>query len=72
MSATQPMPYTSGKPEREALTLKEAAALGYGCERVLREMICTGRLKRCVLRVGRRGVRLLRAELVEELLRVRN
>ena len=53
--------------ERDALTLSEAAALGYGCERVLREMIRTGRLKRCVLRVGVRGVRLLRAELVDEL-----
>ena len=53
--------------EREALTLAEAAALGYGCERVLREMIRTGRLNRCVLGVGVRGVRLLRAVLIEEL-----
>lgn len=72
MSATQLTPCASGKPEREALTLKEAAELGYGCERLLREMICTGRLKECVLRVGRRGVRLLRVELIEELRRGRN
>lgn len=53
--------------ERDALTLPEAAALGYGSERVLREMIATGQLKRCVMRIGVRGVRLLRRELVDEL-----
>lgn len=53
--------------ERHALTLPEAEALGYGSERLLREMIRTGQLKRCVLRVGKRGVRLLQVVLVEEL-----
>ncbi len=53
--------------ERDALTLSEAAALGYGSERTLRTMIAAGRLRRCVLRVGVRGVRLLRVQLVEEL-----
>lgn len=53
--------------ERDALTLPEAAALGYGSERTLRQMIRTGRLKRAVLPVGKRGVRLLRKVLIEEL-----
>lgn len=53
--------------EREALTLKEAAMLGFGSERVLREMIATGQIKRSVMRIGARGVRLLRRELVDEL-----
>lgn len=53
--------------ERGALTLEEAQALGFGSVRTLREMIRTGQLKACVLRVGRRGVRLLREELIEEL-----
>lgn len=53
--------------ERGALTLEEAQALGFGSVRTLREMIRTGQLKGCVLRVGVRGVRLLREELIEEL-----
>jgi hypothetical protein len=58
--------------ERDAVTLAEAAALGYGSERALRQMIRTGKLRRCVLRIGRRGVRLLRSMLVEELNRPRS
>jgi hypothetical protein len=57
--------------ERDALTLPEAAALGFGSVRVLRQMIATGQLKRCVMRIGVRGIRLLRRELIEEL-RLRN
>lgn len=53
--------------QRDALTLSEAAALGYGSERLLRQMIADGRLKRCVLRIGRRGVRVLRTKLADEL-----
>jgi hypothetical protein len=53
--------------ERNALTLPEAAALGYGSVRALRQMIRTGRLKRCVLRIGTRGVRLHRDRLIDEL-----
>jgi hypothetical protein len=53
--------------ERDALTLPEAAALGYGSVRVLRQMIATAQLKRCVIRIGVRGIRLLRSELIEEL-----
>jgi hypothetical protein len=34
-------------------------------------MIATGQLKRCVMRIGVRGIRLLRRELIEEL-RLRN
>lgn len=52
---------------KDALTLPEAAALGYGSERTLRQMMRTGRIKRAVLHVGRRGVRLLRIVLAEEL-----
>jgi hypothetical protein len=52
---------------KEVLTLREAKELGYGCERTLRGMIQDGRLKQCVLRVGRKGYRLLRAVLIEEL-----
>src|SRR5262249_6032735 len=57
--------------ERDAITLREAESLGYGSERGLRQMIATGRLRDCVLRIGRRGVRLLRSKLVEELNRPR-
>ncbi|MBL8753822.1 MAG: hypothetical protein JNK15_11045 [Planctomycetes bacterium] len=53
--------------DREALTLPEASMLGYGSERLLRHMIRTGDLKRCVLQVGKRGIRLLRKALIEEL-----
>jgi hypothetical protein len=53
--------------ERDAVTLPEAASLGYGSERALRQMIATDKLKRCVLRVGKRGVRLLRSALAAEL-----
>lgn len=53
--------------ERHALTLEEAQALGFGSVRTLREMIRTGQLKRCVLRIGIRGIRLLREVLIEEL-----
>ena len=42
--------------ERDAVTLPEAAALGYGSERTLRSMIATKKLRRCVLRVGKRRV----------------
>lgn len=62
-TAAQPLPLD----QRDAVTLPEAQALGYGCERVLRQMIRQGKLRRCVLRVGARGVRLLRTVLVEEL-----
>lgn len=53
--------------ERAALTLEEAEELGYGSVRSLREMMRTGRLKRCVLRIGKRGIRLLQDVLKEEL-----
>lgn len=68
MNATKVVAAGEDRP-REVLTLAEAVALGFGSERTLREMISTGRLKRCVLRVGVRGVRLLREELIEELRR---
>lgn len=61
-------PRSSSSPlDREALTLKEAAVLGFGSERVLRGMIAADQLKRCVMRIGVRGIRLLRRELIEEL-----
>ena len=53
--------------ERDALTYREAAMLGYGSERTLRQMIRIGWLKRCVLPNGKRGVRLHRTTLLEEL-----
>jgi len=52
--------------EKIALDYTEVAALGLCSERKLREHIATGRVKRAVLRDGRR-VRFLRAVLIEEL-----
>ena len=51
---------------KEALTYKEIEALGYGSERMLRQLIATGVLKECVVRVGR-SVRLRREVMIEEL-----
>lgn len=69
MEHEQPSTMTADVPlaQREALTLREAASLGFGSERTLRMMIRTERLRRCVLRIGARGIRLMRTTLVEEL-----
>jgi hypothetical protein len=52
--------------EKIALDYAEVAALGLCSERKLREHVVTGRVKRAVLRDGRR-VRFLRTVLIEEL-----
>lgn len=55
---------------KQALTLCEAEALGYGSTRHLSRLIAAGRLSRCVLYVastGRRSIRLHQPTLVEEL-----
>ena len=52
--------------EKIALDYTEVAALGLCSERKLREHLATGRVKRAVLRDGRR-VRFLRTVLIEEL-----
>ena len=53
--------------DKVALTYAEvAAALGIP-ERSMRRMVSTGRVRRSVLRVGKRAVRFLREVLVEEL-----
>ncbi len=56
---------------RDALTLEEAAELGYGCERTLRQMVNGGVLQGCAIRVGKRGVRLLRVPMIEILQRAK-
>lgn len=54
-----------------ALTLREASALGLGSERVLRQMVVDGLIKKAVLPLGvgqsRRRYRLLREVLIKEL-----
>lgn len=53
--------------QRPSLTIEEAAELGYGSPRTLREMMSKGVLKRCVLPVGKRGKRLLQTVMIDEL-----
>lgn len=52
--------------QKPALTYDEVEALGYCSARLLRKLVATGRVRRCVLRAGR-SVRFLQAVLVEEL-----
>ncbi len=52
--------------ERPVISYAEAAALGISPERTLRRLVATGRVRKAVLRVGRR-VRFVVQDLLDEL-----